>query len=402
MDLTKGLRFTYMPNFKLFFKTIYYSLFKSEHTPGRLTFKRFFIISFIFVAYPIWHYSIRLAYGLDNLFYPQLKNQNVRQPIFIIGNFRSGTTFLHRLLAKDERFTGMTSWEIFLAPSVTQRRLAHWVMKLNRLVGNPISKLIDAFDKALREYSYMHPTGLREIEEDSHVLLHVWSTYNLFAFFPFPEIVHDYIYFDDEIPEEQRTSDMNYYQDVLKRHVYAKGGKRYISKSPTNSAKVRSLLERFPDAKFINLVRSPDRVIPSTISMFTNHWKTYGDPEENYPKAGPKVIMEQARHWYIYPHRYLKHLPEDQYTLITYDDLVADPKGTIEEIYQRFGIELTEEYQHILQEEAEKSKQYKSSHHYSLEEMGLSEKEIEQKVNKPVLRQLIPLKKVQSGTSKHS
>jgi len=69
----------------------------------------------------------------------------------------------------------------------------------------------------------MHPTGLREIEEDSHVLLHVWSTYNLFAFFPFPEIVHDYIYFDDEIPEEQRTSDMNYYQDVLKRHVYAKG-----------------------------------------------------------------------------------------------------------------------------------------------------------------------------------
>jgi hypothetical protein len=76
---------------------------------------------------------------------------------------------------------------------------------------------------------------------------------------------------------------------------------------------------------------------------------------------------------------------------------VADPKGTIEEIYQRFGIELTEEYRQILQEEAEKSKHYKSSHHYSLEEMGLSEKEIEQKVKKPVLRQLIPLKKIRSG-----
>ena len=392
------MRTTHMPNFKLFFKTIYYSLFKSEHTPGRLTFKRFFIISFIFVIYPIWHYSIRLAYGLDNLFYPELKNQNVRQPIFIIGNFRSGTTFLHRLLAKDERFTGMTSWEIFLAPSVTQRKFAHWVMKLNRLIGNPLGKLIDSFDKALREYSYMHPTGLREIEEDSHVLLHVWSTYNLFAFFPFPEIVHDYIYFDDEIPAEQRENDMDYYQDVLKRHVYASGGKRYISKSPTNSAKVRSLLEHFPDAKFINLVRSPDRVIPSTISMYTNHWKTYGDPEEKYPKAGPKVIMEQARHWYIYPHQYLKRLPEDQYVLLTYDDLTADPKGTIESIYKRFGIELTEEYSQILQEEAEKSKHYKSSHHYSLEEMGLSKKDIEQKVQKPILRQLIPLKKVQSGT----
>lgn len=390
-----------MPNFKLFFKTIYYSFFKSGHTPGRLTLKRFFIISFIFIAYPIWHYSIRLAYGLDNLFYPEVKKQDVKQPIFIVGNFRSGTTFLHRLLAKDNRFTGMTSWEIYLAPSVTQRKIAHWIMKLNRLIGNPLSKLIDAFDGALKEYSYMHPTGLREIEEDSHVLLHVWSTYNLFAFFPFPEIVHDYIYFDDEIPEEQRRNDLDYYQDVLKRHIYANGGKRYISKSPTNSAMVRSLLEQFPDAKFINLVRSPDRVIPSTISMFSNHWKTYGDPEEVFPKAGPKVIMEQSRHWYIYPHRFLKRLPEDQYVLLTYDDLVSDPKGTIENIYHRFGIELTEEYRQILQEEAEKSRHYTSQHHYSLEEMGLTESEIDQKVKKPVVRQLIPLMKSQSATSKH-
>lgn len=384
-----------MPNFKLFFKTIYYSLFKSEHTPGRLTFKRFFVISFIFLAYPVWHYGIRLAYGLDNLFYQELKKQNVKQPIFIIGNFRSGTTFLHRLLAMDTRSTGMTSWEIFLAPSVTQRKIAHWVMKINRFIGNPISKLIDAFDKALKEYSYMHPTGLREIEEDSHVLLHVWSSYNLFAFFPYPEIVRDYIYYDDQVSKEQRENDMDYYQGVLNRHVYANGGKRYISKSPTNSAKVRSLLERFPDAKFINLMRSPDRVIPSTISMYTNHWKTYGDPEEKYPEVGPKVIMEQARHWYIYPHQYLKRLPEDQYLLLTYDDLVADPKGTIEGIYQRFGIEITEDYRQILQEEADKAKQYKSTHHYSLEEMGLSEEVIEKKVRKPVLRHLNPFNKTQ-------
>jgi hypothetical protein len=133
--------------------------------------------------------------------------------------------------------------------------------------------------------------------------------------------------------------------------------------------------------------------------MYTNHWKTYGDPEEKYPKAGPKVIMEQARHWYIYPHHYLKTLPEDQYTLITYDELVSDPKGTIEGIYHRFGIELTEEYRQILQDEAEKSKHYASQHHYSLEEMGLSENDINQKVKKPVLHQLIPLKRTQSGTS---
>ena len=52
--------------------------------------------------------------------------------------------------------------------------------------GNPIQKVINRFEKALAEYSYMHKARLTEIEEDSQVLLQIWSTYHLFAFFPFP------------------------------------------------------------------------------------------------------------------------------------------------------------------------------------------------------------------------
>jgi hypothetical protein len=381
-----------MTNVKLFFKTLYYSFFKSEGTPGRLTPKRFFILLFIFLVHPIWHFSIRFAYGLDNLFFPDHKKQDIEQPIFIVGNFRSGTTLLHRLLAKDERTTGMRSWEIFIAPSITQRKFIHAVMKINRLIGRPIDKLLNAFDKALHEYSYMHPTGLREIEEDSHVFLHIWSSYNLFAFFPFPELIHSYIYYDEEVPEGQRLMDMSYYQEVLKRHVYVNGGKRYISKSPTFSAKVRTLHEQFPDAKFINLVRSPKNVIPSTISLYTNHWRTYGDPEEKYPQPESGVLLEQARHWYIHPHQYLKHLPEDQYIMVHYQDLVADPEGTIKQIYHQFGIDMTAEYQNVLHEESERAKQYKSNHHYSLQEMGLTGKQIDKEVRLPVVRQHIPLK----------
>lgn len=381
-----------IPNIKLFFKTVYFSFFKSEGTPGRLSPKRFFVLLFIFIFYPLWHYSFRLAYSLDNLFFPHLKEQDIKQPIFIIGNFRSGTTLLHRLLVKDERTTGMQTWEIYLAPSVIQRKMIHWIMKINRLVGNPIEYVLKAFDKALQEYSYMHPTGLQEIEEDSHVLLHIWSTYDLFAFFPFPELIRNYIYYDDAVPEGQKKIDMTYYREVLKRHIYTNPGKRYISKSPSFSAKVRTLHEQFPDAKFINLMRSPKSVIPSSVSMYANHWRTYGDPEEAFPQTGPKVIMEQARHWYIYPHRYLKTLPENQYILIQYEDLVDDPEATIEQIYNQFGIEMTPDFQRILHAESEKSKHYKSHHDYSLGEMGLSDQQIEKQVRMPVLRQHIPLK----------
>jgi hypothetical protein len=179
---------------------------------------------------------------------------------------------------------------------------------------------------------------------------------------------------------------------VLKRHVYVNGGKRYISKSPTFSAKVRTLHEQFPDAKFINLVRSPKNVIPSTISLYTNHWRTYGDPEEKYPQPESGVLLEQARQWYIHPHQYLKHLPEDQYIMVHYQDLVADPEGTIKQIYHQFGIDMTAEYQNVLHEESERAKQYKSNHHYSLQEMGLTGKQIDKEVRLPVVRQHIPLK----------
>ena len=358
-------------NLKLYFKTIWYSFFKAEGTPGRLTPKRFFILLFIFWLYPLWHFSIRLAYGLDMLFYPQHQSQDVEKPVFIVGNFRSGTTLLHRLLAKDDQFTGMKSWEIFIAPSITQRKIVHWVMNINRLIGNPIQKIISSFEKALREYSYMHPTGLNKIEEDGQVFLHTWSTYNLFAFFPFPDLVRQYIYYDEQVEEQQKQQDMDYYHEVLRRHIYANNGKRYISKSPTYSAKVKTLHKKFPDAKFINLVRSPLRVIPSSVSMFSNHWKTYGEPQGDYPQPAQDVMREQAKHWYIYPHQYLKTLPPDQYMMVRFKDLVANPKETIEKIYMQFGMEITPEYRQILVEETEKAKHYTSNHDYSLREMGL-------------------------------
>ena len=363
-------------NLKLYLRTIWTSFFKSDGTPGRLTPKRFFVLLCIFMIYPLWHFSIRFAYGLDQLFYPEHMTQALDQPIFIVGNFRSGTTLLHRLLAKDPRFTGMKTWEIYVAPTIIQRKIIHWIMKINRMVGNPIQKIIDRFETSLRQYSYMHKAGLNEIEEDSQVFLHTWSTYDLFAFFPFPDLIRNYIYYDEIISDEQKLLDMNYYKAVLKRHVYANNGKRYISKSPAFSPKVRTLHQQFPDAKFINLVRSPLRVIPSSVSMFSNHWQTYGEPKEPYPKPAAEVMREQAKYWYLYPHQYLKNLQPDQYVMVRYQDLVTDPQATIENIYTRFGIELTAEYQKVLAEESDKAKHFKSSHQYSLEKMGINKADL--------------------------
>jgi hypothetical protein len=220
----------------------------------------------------------------------------------------------------------------------------------------------------------MHKIGLTEAEEDGQVLFQIWSSFDMIAFFPFPKLIKKYIYYDDQMPEEEKRRDMHYYSEIVKKHVYAHGGRRYISKNPSYSPKVKTLHQQFPDAKFINIVRNPLQVIPSSISLFSKHCHTYGDPETDY--ALQETVIEHSKHWYLYPHQYLKDLPPSQYIRVRYKDLVADPKGTIEAIYRQFGFKHSPEYAKILQAEAEKAKSYKSKHRYSLQEMGLSKQRI--------------------------
>lgn len=362
-------------NLKLYLKTIYYSYFKSEGTPGRLSPKRLAFISFIFLFYPLWQLSIRTAYLIDNIFYPDHLKQEVTEPVFIVGNFRSGSTFLHRLLTKDEKSTSFSSWEIYLAPSVVGRFFFRWLMKINYSIGNPAKRIIDIFNQIVEKEADMHAIGLNEAEEDGHVLFHIWSSFDILAFFPFPELIRDYIYYDDLIPEEEKERDMRYYSEIVRKHIYAHGGKRYISKNPSYSPKVRTLHQQYPDAKFINLVRNPLQVIPSSISLYSKHFHNYGDPETEF--ALQESIIEHSKHWYYYPHQYLKQLPPDQYVRVRYKDLVADPQKTIKHIYKQFDFEISPDYEQVLIAEAEKAKSYKSKHKYSLKKMGLNPRQIQ-------------------------
>ena len=156
-------------NLKLYLETIYYAFFKTEGTPAKLSPKRFFINLFIFLFYPLWQLSIRAAYLLDNLFYRDHLNQEVKEPVFIVGNFRSGTTLLHRMLVKDDQSTSLSSWELYLAPSVIGRFFYRWLMKVNFAIGNPARWIIGIFDRIVAKEEYMHKIGLNEAEEDGQV-----------------------------------------------------------------------------------------------------------------------------------------------------------------------------------------------------------------------------------------
>lgn len=358
------MRFT----FNFFFVYLYHSFFNADKTPRRLSPRRLAVLAFIFFVFPFWHLYLRLGYLLDKVFFPAYQEQEVSAPIFIIGNYRSGTTFLHRLLLKDEQLTCLKTWEIYFAPAVTYRKLFKWI---NDALGGPLRRLGKRFDQDLAAYAPIHKTGMEEGEEDSQVFFQILSSYNMFALFPFPRFAKKYIYYDERVSPEQKENDMGYYREVLRRHVFLSGGKRYVSKNPDFSPRVEALKEYFPDAKFINIVRTPAKVVPSTINMWSAVWSFFGSPEETYPHKD--ILIEHAKHWYQYPHQRLKSLSPDRYAVVEFSKFVANPKQVITQLYDQFGLDITEEFAQILQEATEESRQHKSSHSYSLDELGLDE-----------------------------
>lgn len=388
-------------NFRDYFKTIGASLFDAENTPARLSGKRWVVIIFLFLIYPVWVLYLGLGNLLDEILFPGYRDQEVSEPIFIIGNFRSGTTFLHRLLLRDERFTGTRTWEIYFAPSITYRKVINRVRKISRTLGSPIRWIVNRFDRSLNDYSYMHKTGMRQFEEDSHFFYHIWTSYNLFALFPFPELFRKYIHYDQRVPQERRSLEISYYHSLIKRHIHYHQGKRYISKNPDFSPMVETILEEFPDARFINIVRDPRDMVPSTINMWANHWHTFGSPREDYPLQ--EVLLEHMEHYYRYPHQVLGDLPPDRYAVIHFADFVTNPEQVIGDLYDQFGLTVSPDYRKILQEETIRSRSYQSNHDYSLSEMGLEEEEIARRFlpalrNYPFSRQLVePVRKPIGG-----
>jgi hypothetical protein len=355
-------------NIGLYFRSFYISIFHSKGTPGRLSPKRLFLVLFLFFAFPIWNLYIRLGYALDKVLFPGYKSATFPDPVFIIGNYRSGSTFFHRLLLRDPQFTCLKVWEIYFAPALTHRKFLRLILRISARIGSPAQKFISWFDKSLNEIYSMHKTGMYTFEQDSQLFYHTWSSYNLFAIFPFPELAKQFIYYDQLVPEDRRNKDFTYYTDVLKRHMFVHPGKGYIAKNPDFSPAVETLMEFFPNAKFINIVRPPEGMIPSLVNLWASNFKAYGSPSEPYPLID--ILLEKARHWYSYPHTRLMNLPPDRYQVVDFIRFIGNPKEVIEDIYKHFGYQMTEEYQEILAAETIKARQY-SNHRYCPSDMGI-------------------------------
>jgi omega-hydroxy-beta-dihydromenaquinone-9 sulfotransferase len=362
-------------DFKLAFRLVRQSLFAGKETDARLTRKRLTAIMIHFPFYVINQTINGLCLLLDEILFPDYHDTMVKDPVFIVGFPRSGTTYIHRLMATDDQFTTLRLWEILFAPSIFQKKIFQALGRLDRGLGNPVSSRIRNWEQKNLKNVY-HAIGLFEPEEDEAILMHIFSSFFLIFMFPFYKDLKPLARFDLELSVKDRLRIMRFYKRCIQRHiaVFGKGGKRFLSKNPAFSTRVQSLRNTFPDARVICMVRNPLESIPSEISQRSFFIENFYSPVS--PDSVREYVMDMARDYYRYPLSQLPQWPDSQQAIVPYPVLVKDPEKTLRALYDRFGFAISRPFQDELKKNQRKASGYQSRHDYSPEKVGLDRKKI--------------------------
>jgi len=359
-------------------RLLYLAVFRSRGTAARYTLKRFCIMVFFLPLFLILQGINRLALLLDNVFFPGYRKVEIKDPVFIVGIHRSGTTYFHHLLNEDkETFTSFMLWELLFAPSILQRKFWFAVGAVDRFLGGFGSKLLIAIeDRVLRDLRTIHQTGLFQPEEDELILVPIFASMFLLLPFPFPDRLWPLTRFDADVPLAEQDRIMAFYRRCVQRHLYVHGpNKRFLSKNPQFSAKIEAIRRTFPDARVVCNVRKPYEAIPSFLSLISFHWNTFdNDPQGDRLR---EMLLDMTDFFYRHPIERLPRWPKHQHAFLKYDDLIADPRRAVLSLYDRLEIPITPAFDAYLLTQEQRMRSFKSRHRYSLEQWGLTPERIQ-------------------------
>lgn len=361
---------------RLFLEALRLALFTRPFRLRRWLYVLFFSALLLFMLA-----LVELGRALDHLLFPGFRRVEVREPFFIVAPPRSGTTLTQKLLSLDEeRFVHSKLYQTIF-PCILYQKLIRAAARLDRLLGRPLERLVSfAEQRFFGGWDDKHPLRFGEPEEDDGYFVYTFVTEAIYLLFPYVDELWEAGFADALLPAE-RARLMRYYEGCLQRQIYVNGREKTIlAKATQASGSVRCLLEAFPDARFVTILRHPAESVPSHVSVFYPVWRAHS-PE--IAKDGPtaRSYARLALAWYRHLLDMEAQIDPACWYLIEYPDLVADPAAAVLRIYAHFGWEPSPEFRERLAAAGRREESFRSAHRYSLEEYGLSRGWIEEQID---------------------
>ncbi len=269
-------------------------------------------------------------------------------PVFILGHWRSGTTFVHNVLSCDKHFGYCTTY---------QTVFPHLMM-----VGQPF------FKKSMSWLMPDHrPTDNMELavdlpQEEEFALSNMCPyTYYNFWFFPkyMEEYCDKYLTFQKITPSELSVWEETF-RKLIKISLWNTGGTQFLSKNPPHTGRVKELVKMFPNAKFIYLMRNPYTVFESTRSFFTNtiqplKLEHFSDEEI---ERNILTVYKKLHDQYQEDKQYI---PEGNLIEVKFEDFEKDALGMTEKIYSTLQIPGWDDAKAAIAQYVESKKKYKKN-----------------------------------------
>jgi hypothetical protein len=297
--------------------------------------------------------------------HPEVAQQQIRGPLFILGLPRTGTTLLYGLLAEDPRHRMPLSWEVDDPCPPAETDSYETDPRIDRT-----EKRFEQLRQLAPGFQAIHPVGARMPQECIVITAPEFMSVRF-------EMCFDVSGYQEWFVDQDMTAAYGFHRRFLQHMQSRHAAERWVVKSPGHLGPIDALFEVYPDALVVQTHRDPVRVVPSVASLeYTMRMVSSDDVDPI------RLGRQQLRLWSTlleqgmdsrsrHPER------EDRIIDLHMGDIVRDPIGSVRRIYERFDLGLGADVEERMRGYLEKHPRGEfGEHRYSLEAFGLTEESV--------------------------
>jgi hypothetical protein len=266
------------------------------------------------------------ALGFEDLIarHPEILDERIEKPLFVVGLARTGTTLLQRLLALHEGARFLPFWEAY--SPVPYKLGLHQGGRDGR--RSEASRKLRLLKWVGPEFDKIHPIEVDDPEE----------CYHLFRSHFLVPPGFDFAY----VPSYWRWFDAQAHADTYQMHKrqlqalqWLDRRRHWVLKCPNHLSGLQHLLKVYPDARIVYTHRDPERIVASLCSLAAVTWSMTSDSVDLGEVA--EFALDTAERCQTAASAALQTIPRDQIIHMDYDTFIADPVAGALGVYARFG-----------------------------------------------------------------
>jgi len=269
----------------------------------------------------------------ERLRHPETERERITRPVFIVGINRTGTTFLHRLLARDPRFWTLRAYEL-AEPVVPERDLATaWTdADIRRARVLDLTVAAGFFEP----FAGTHHIDVDEPEEDLFLLRHTFRSWTNTSLYHVPGYRRWLAAAGAQPAYGYHRRAMQHF--TRQRHLRYPGQEaQWLLKAPVHLMELEALAGAYPDACFIQTHREPREFTGSWVSLIEQLRARTTEPAPRGVLGAEQLTDMIAMLDRAVDFREAHPELRERWCDVSYADLVGDPWATVRTIYEHFG-----------------------------------------------------------------